>query len=104
MSQVVSFRLDESNPREAQALQVLQAWVSRGNSIRFTVVEALLALENYEKVPENLASTLQEIYTLLQELRTQPQERIASEPSNTRLSGSFMEAIVKSTRPGLRAE
>ncbi|MCU0485171.1 MAG: hypothetical protein MUC85_03575 [Anaerolineales bacterium] len=48
MSQVISFRLDENNPREAQAQQVLQTRASRGYSLRHTRVEALLALESVD--------------------------------------------------------
>jgi hypothetical protein len=34
MSEVISFRLDNTNPREAQALEVLKAWIGMGYSIR----------------------------------------------------------------------
>ena len=40
MSQVFSFRLDEDNPREAQALQVIKTWASKGYSLRYILVEA----------------------------------------------------------------
>jgi hypothetical protein len=46
MSKVYSFRLDENNPREAQAKGVIHAWVEEGYSLRHVVVEALLSFEN----------------------------------------------------------
>jgi hypothetical protein len=46
MSEVISFRLNKSNLREAQALEILKAWCSRGYSLRYVITEALLKL-NY---------------------------------------------------------
>lgn len=42
MSEVISFRLDLNNPREAQALVVLSAWAKKGYSIRHIITEALI--------------------------------------------------------------
>ena len=44
MSKVYSFRLDENNPREAQAREVIDAWVSKGYSLRHILTEALNSL------------------------------------------------------------
>jgi hypothetical protein len=45
MSKVFSFRLDENNPREAQAMEVIDTWASRGYSLRYVLVEALIDLQ-----------------------------------------------------------
>ena len=45
MSEVICFRLDRDNPREAQALQVLAAWQEAGFSRRHVLTEALLRLD-----------------------------------------------------------
>jgi len=47
MSEVISFRLDNANPREAQALEVLNAWIEKGFSTRFILTTALLELEHH---------------------------------------------------------
>ena len=46
MSKVYSFRLDESNPREAQAMEVINAWVCNGYSLRHILTEALNKLDD----------------------------------------------------------
>lgn len=48
MSKVYSFRLDENNPREAQAREVIEAWVEEGYSLRYAVVEALITYKKME--------------------------------------------------------
>ena len=42
MSKVYSFRLDSDNPREAQAIEVIDNWVSQGYSLRNLLTEALI--------------------------------------------------------------
>lgn len=44
MSEVISFRLDKSNKREADAFEILEAWCSKGYSVRHVMIEALLKL------------------------------------------------------------
>ena len=46
MSKVYSFRLSNDNPREAQAREVIEAWVEEGYSLRQVIVESLLSLES----------------------------------------------------------
>ena len=45
MSQVVSFRLDENNPSEKQALKILKRW-ERSHQRRYIMTCALLALDD----------------------------------------------------------
>ena len=47
MSKVYSFRLDENNPREAQAREVINAGAEDGYSLRYIVTEALLGLDYF---------------------------------------------------------
>ena len=42
MSKVFSFRLNDDNPREAQAREEIKAWVKEGYSLRYIITEALL--------------------------------------------------------------
>lgn len=46
MSKVFSFRLREDNPREVQAQDVIEAWISEGYSLRHILTEALLQYDN----------------------------------------------------------
>lgn len=46
MSEVISFRLDKTNPRETQALEILNVWIAKGYSIRFILTKALLELDH----------------------------------------------------------
>ena len=45
MSKVISFRLNPDNPREAEALSVLEKWQNQGFSTRHTITEAIIKLE-----------------------------------------------------------
>jgi hypothetical protein len=104
MSQVFSFRLDENNPREAQALTVIETRVSQGYSLRYMIVEALLDYEEKTIKPENITSALDQIIDLLQEISKKPQYRNTRDCQDIPLSNSFMEAVANTTRPGLKAE
>lgn len=102
MSQVFSFRLDENNPREAQAIQIIQAWASRGYSIRFTVVEALLTVDKDKTLLENISITLDQINTILQKLQDEPHSQNNLSSKDADLSETFVSAVLKTSRPGLR--
>jgi len=43
LSKVYSFRLDDNNPREAQAREVLKAWAIKGYSLRQIIVDVVLS-------------------------------------------------------------
>jgi hypothetical protein len=104
MSQVFSFRLDENNPREAQAMQIIEAWASRGYSLRHTLVEALLAYAGKDLQKDGVSSTLEEIITMLQNLHVVSGLPRNEQSQDKRLSDEFLNAIAKATRPGLQAE
>jgi hypothetical protein len=103
MSQVFSFRLDDTNPRETQAIQILEAWVSKGYSLRHVVIEAVFALEDKDRQTD-FSSELKQIIDLLQELQVQPVNRKPQPNQEKRLSESFLNSITKVNRPGLRME
>lgn len=69
MSKVFSFRLDENNSREVQALQVIHTWTSQGYSLRHITTEALINLgDNYDQrgtfdhIPEHLTGLIKYIH------------------------------------------
>jgi hypothetical protein len=104
MSQVFSFRLDENNPREAQVIQIIEAWASRGYSLRYVLVEALLAYADKETRQDDFSLVLEQIITLLQEMRVEPDPGNGPHSQDKQLSQPFLSAVAKATRPGLRAE
>jgi hypothetical protein len=42
MSKVYSFRLGDENPRESQAMAVIEAWMEEGYSLRQIITRALV--------------------------------------------------------------
>ena len=113
MSEVICFRLDTNNPREAEAAAVLRSWQEMGFSKRHILTEALLKLndegenENTSTVDE-LRELLRQAYALLEEMQngghhSQPSrngERAAGEA----LSASFLASVKNAARPGLRED
>jgi hypothetical protein len=98
MSEVVSFRLNKDNPREAQARAVLKAWVDKGYGIRYVLTEALLAYQNSQRDVDirELSMKLEEISNLLRQNGTPSKQ----EDSNNMLSDSFMASIRKTAKSG----
>jgi hypothetical protein len=99
MSEVISFRLDKDNLREAQARAVLKAWVKKGYCVRHVLTEALLAYRG-SKVDvdiDELTHKLNQISNMLQQ-NGAPSNH---EDSNNLLSDSFMVSIKNAVKPGV---
>ena len=100
MSEVISFRMDKDNPREAQAKAVLKAWVEKGYCVRHVLTEALLAYRG-SKVDvdiNELTHKLDQISNMLQQNSTPSNH----EDSNNMLSDSFMASIRNAAKPGIK--
>jgi hypothetical protein len=69
MSKVYSFRLDDNNPREAQARVVINTREEEGYSLRYIVTEALLGLNysNNKTSALDLSKKLDQIIEMLQQ-------------------------------------
>ncbi len=112
MSGIISFRLNINNPREEQALKVLKAWYEHGYSIRYTVTEALLRLNEHN--PELISHSLDglnEILTRISDfLREVEDVRVISVlqkqefSSNSNLSDKFFASAKRSIKPGMRPD
>ncbi len=107
MSKVISFRLNPDNPREAEALTILDAWLSRGFSTRHTLTEALLQLDSGQpRSPDNgtLNDLSNQIQALLEKVETGSIRKIENEniSSKQELSDGFVSSILKAAKPGLR--
>jgi hypothetical protein len=103
MSKVFSFRLDENNPREARAMEVIHTWASRGYSLRYVLVEALLNLKEKETQKDDFPSSLDEIIRMLQNLQAGSDGPKVEQEQENKLSDTFLKAVAKSTKPGLQA-
>lgn len=110
MSEVFSFRLDEHNSREKQALDILQKRSRQGFSIRQTIVEALIGLgeaSNDEKATKDVLSIQRSIERLInlfseQNEKSNPDRNVALKNSNEELPSSFISSLKSVAKPGIR--
>jgi hypothetical protein len=111
MSEVISFRLDRNNPREAQALAVLRKGQEAGYSLRHVLAEALLALEAAAEEEQVVAQALTEVAGRLERIQSalehlQPMNLPLAQPQNSQpeqaaLAESFVLSVKSVARPGL---
>jgi hypothetical protein len=94
MSKVYSFRIDEDNPREAQAKGVIQTWVEEGYSLRYVIVEALLSYKKGDAGQEELNTIVEQLKDLISSLDKQPLDHI----TEGSLPNSFLEAVKQAAR------
>jgi hypothetical protein len=99
MSEVISFRLDKDNPREAQARAVLKAWIDKGYSVRHVLTETLLAYHGPQRNVDidEISIKLDQISNILQQNGTPSKHEVR----NNMLSDSFMESIRNAVKPGV---
>jgi hypothetical protein len=109
MSEVISFRLDKTNPREAKALEVLNAWIEKGFSARFILTKTLLELDHPGSDLEmsqddlDLGLVFDQIGQLLEIMKANP---IAMQSINLEqpiLHESFLASIKHGVRPGMKS-
>jgi hypothetical protein len=100
MSKVFSFRLDANNPREAQARDVIEAWVGDGYSLRYVIVDALLLYKKKEVGNDEYIMVMEQLQELILSLDKQP----TGHPSNVTLPSSFINAVKNSAKSGLTSE
>ena len=101
MSKVYSFRLNDDNPREAQARAVIEAWVGEGYSLRHVVVDALIVYQKVELEQSELYSVIEQLQNLIISLEKEP---TTNNNSNAALPNSFLDAVKQSVRSGVSAE
>ena len=111
MSEVISFRLDRNNPREAQALAVLKKGQEAGYSLRHILTEALLALEAAAEEEQTVVAALtevagrleqvQSVLERIQRLNLAPDPLQDTQPEQAVLAESFVLSVKNTARPGL---
>jgi len=99
MSKVYSFRLDDDNPREAQAREVMEAWADEGYSLRHVVVDALIYFKKSGLEQDYLNLIMEQLKNLSLSMKNKPATR---DTPNATLSNSFLGAVKNSAKNGLR--
>jgi hypothetical protein len=101
MSKVYSFRLDENNPREAQAREVIDAWASKGYSLRHLIIEALINFGN-DKTSSKLEVMLEKVVNIISQLEREDLQPNSEKDNQTQLSAEFVNSIGKSVKRGIK--
>jgi hypothetical protein len=106
MSKVISFRLNPENPRDAEALTILNNLASQGYSVRYTMTEAILNLSSKKSKDidnQGLNALLIQIKEILEDLKLVSQCKMQNDHnlSMKKLSDGFLSSIIKSAEPGL---
>lgn len=103
MSKVFSFRLDPDNPREAQAKDVIDSWVSQGYSLRQILTDALIEFENRDGIDTNWKNIFDQLSDLIRGLENNQWQR---QPVNTQpaLSSSFISAMRSNAKKGIASK
>jgi hypothetical protein len=100
MSKVYSFRLSGDNPREAQAWEVIDAWVSQEHSLRHIITDALIGYQD----KGDKSKEWNKAYYQLSELALGLENGVVDkEPidDNPTLSPYIIDAMIKAAREGL---
>lgn len=100
MSKVYSFRLNDENPREVQAREVINAWISKGYSLRQIVVEALLTTSKDNDSKKSLEQLVEKVEMLLEKVDLGDIPRRNGEKADITLPTSFLNSISIAIKPG----
>jgi len=101
MSKVYSFRLEADNPREAQAMEVIDAWVSQGYSLRHILTNALIGYGGYGVSENKWDQLYNQLVEIVQGLETGLVEK-DSVIDNLPLSRNFVAVMKEGAREGVR--
>lgn len=115
MSRMLGFRLDPDNPREAQALAVLERGQEAGYSIRHIVTGALLALEvSTEDEPQTevmlsqMAEALQGLEKILSRLQSGEVliavAEVDGDEYDSALTDAFLQSVREASKTGIKLE
>ncbi len=102
MSKVYSFRLDADNPREAQAMEVIDTWVSKGYSLRYILTEALIKNGNVQENSKQLVETIDQLSELVKAFDKGVGNNDRRD-DKTKLPMAFTDAMKKSIKQGIRS-
>lgn len=106
MSEVISFRLDPKNPREAQALEILRTKQIEGFSSRRVLTDALIGLgvrkeQNTLFSIEEFNMALEQVSDLLEQIIGSNQSDDQSTVQIVALKDNFLNSVKVAAKPGL---
>jgi hypothetical protein len=108
MSEIFSFRLSKSNPREARAIEILQANTNEGISLRQLITDGLLALASRPSKEEVLPDDIQSLlHLILNILNKEQMKKVGidrdglSEISTKEISEQFIFSIKRDIKKGM---
>jgi len=112
MSEVISFRLNKDNQCEQKALLILHEWRIKGYSIRQTITEALLKLDQNLQGSENntiedLIEALSQANNLLRKIETLNTYSVTSHSNKIKsdiLSANFIASVKRSAKSGMKLD
>ena len=110
MSEVISFRLDPDNPREAQALEILKTKQAEGFSSRRVLTDALIGIianngqDTLFSIDE-FNTALEQVSGLLEQLRGGNQTQSQPTPPQVAaLDDNFLNSVAIAARPGVNLD
>lgn len=103
MSKVYSFRLDENNPREAQAKEVIEAWIAQGYSLRHHLVDLMLESQNKNFQNKQYIELFEKIEHLILVSKGDEDKEFVDTLGWT-LTETFIGSISKSMKSGMKIE
>lgn len=110
MSEVISFRVDENNPREKLALKILKQRINQGFSIRQIIIDSLVSSEERTE-PAESGNEMKAIMNSIERLAnlfskafvTQTQQNVPIEnQEEMELPNSFLSSIKSVIKPGIQ--
>jgi hypothetical protein len=105
MSDVISFRLNDKNPREAQAREVIKTWAKQGYSLRQILTEALLLLgSNEDNSKRDVTEIVEQLSRLVEQLDNKSGSLVTNQPSQPGLSQAFIASVKTAKKPGMRLD
>ena len=104
MSKVYSFRLDDDNPREIRAREVINAWILKGYTLRYIIIEALTTFNERNRSDEDAHDLIEKIRFIVDE---SSKEKAGKDQKNATeylrpLSPAFVSELGKSIKTGIR--
>lgn len=111
MSQVISFRLNKGNPREARAIEILEARSMEGYCIRYIITEALLRLDDSESESITIAlndlnTALNQVSKLIKHFDSESNIAIVNSDESQKYTGlthHFVASLKESVKPGIKS-
>jgi hypothetical protein len=106
MSKVYSFRLNDDNPREVQAREVINAWISKGYSLRHILTEALTSFNETNNPHDGVNDLLDQLRVIIEQsssLKTEAKGE-GKDENPLPLSSTFVSELGKSMKAGIRID